>query len=216
MKAVTGLAGKVGKKVVVAGIQAAAGNNTGKPPSQQAGMNPFNKKKNNTGAGKTNNTGGGIGSMIGGAVGGNVGKMIGGLVDEATGGGVKKAAPPPPVVWCVTLRRNPPVHELDQPPLGDCSKFCVQMFVVPPAFVMWLVGWFILMTLYMFAFCCFPLLGQGFFALMYQRGQQRKRVSTSEAKEVAQATACCAKSLLCLISFAAFRLIRPFNMFTTW
>ena len=149
---------------------------------------------------------------------GKAGAAIGGMIDEAVTG-APKVVPPPPEVWCITLRRTPPIHELDQPPLGPCAKFCIQMVVVPPAFFLAFLGWIILSGIYCFSLCCFPLMGQGFLVMLAERSAQRKRVTSQEAREAkkaAEATFCCAKCLLSLMSFAAFRLIRPFNMFTSW
>lgn len=159
----------------------------------------------------------GIGGMLGKAIGDTAGKIIANAAG-AVESQVKPVIPPPPVVWYITLRRTPCLHELDQPELNSCSKFCIQMFVVPPAFILSVIGWIILCSIYCFATCCFPLMGSSFFLLLAERSQQRKRspISKSEARDVAQATFCCAKCLLSLMSFAAFRLIRPFNMFTSW
>ena len=141
-------------------------------------------------------------------------------IDVAAGvAAPKPPVPPPPIVWYITLRRNPPIHELDQPILGNCAKFCMQLFVVPPAFILSVIGWIILCGIYCFATCCLPILGQGFFILLAERSSRRKRsqvFTSDEARETAEATVCCARCLLSLMSFAAYRLIRPFNMFITW
>eukprot|EP00966_Prymnesium_polylepis_P272753 6301632-Prymnesium_polylepis.1 len=41
--------------------------------------------------------------------------------------------PPPPTVWCVTLRRMPPLTKEDQPPITDGEKCCLQCLLYPPA-----------------------------------------------------------------------------------
>ena len=54
--------------------------------------------------------------------------------------------PPPPKVWCVTLRRNPPLTDEDYvsgQPLGECQKRCWLAVLGPPALFAYGIGWMI-------------------------------------------------------------------------
>ena len=170
-------------------------------------MNPFGGAKVKGGGG---GSGGGVLSAIGGAVVGAVGGAIGGALEAQ-----KPPPPPTPVVWFIPLRRKPCLTPEDEPEISDCGKLCIQFFVVPPAFVLYAVGWIVLSSLYCFAVCCVPFLGTSIFALMAERSRDRK-LARSDQKAAVEGTAMCARFLLNLLSFVSFRLLRPFYMFISW
>ncbi len=140
---------------------------------------------------------------------------VGGAIGSALEAQKPPPPPPPPVVWYIPLRRKPCLTKEDEPEIKDCEKFCVQIIVVPISFMLWLVGWAILCSLYCFAVCCVPFLGTSIFALMAERSRDRK-LARQDQKAAVEGTAMCARFLLNLLSFTAFRLLRPFYMFVAW
>ena len=49
--------------------------------------------------------------------------------------------PPPPVVWGITLKRNPPLTKEDEPPTDGCVKFLLKCFLIPFALFAHAFGW---------------------------------------------------------------------------
>ena len=174
-------------------------------------MNPFSSSKRSSGG--TSKTGaGGVLSSIGGAVAGAAAATV---LDVGKLGRAAPPPPPPPVVWYITLRRKPCLTPEDEPEITEGGKFCIQLFVVPPAFVLYVIGWLVLSSLYCFAVCCVPFLGTSILALMAERSRDRK-LARQDQRAAIEGTAMCSKFLLNLLSFTAFRLIRPFYMFISW
>eukprot|EP00746_Dinoflagellata_sp_MGD_P011192 gnl/MRDRNA2_/MRDRNA2_123394_c0_seq1.p1 gnl/MRDRNA2_/MRDRNA2_123394_c0~~gnl/MRDRNA2_/MRDRNA2_123394_c0_seq1.p1 ORF type:complete len:130 (+),score=26.27 gnl/MRDRNA2_/MRDRNA2_123394_c0_seq1:103-492(+) len=93
---------------------------------------------------------------------------------EVAGGVAQQVlTPPPPKVWCVTLRRRPPLTEEDQPEIGDCEKFCMKLFLIPFALITYIFGWVLYTIIYTIGTCCCPLVGPQFFVMLAQSRLQQ-------------------------------------------
>ena len=128
--------------------------------------------------------------------------------------------PPPPKVWCVTLRRTPPITDEDLPPIGECEKSCYQCCLIPPATCAYGVG-----TAYWgfvnFCGCIFlPFFGGPFFVeLAHRRLELMQYNPTAARQQIASDGAKLAGCARCLIDTAIwdyYNCIRPLPLICTW
>lgn len=63
---------------------------------------------------------------------------------------------PPPHVLCVAMRRRPPVHETENPPINRNYRCCCKSLLYPPILLFWLIGHVWSTIIYCFACfgCC--------------------------------------------------------------
>jgi hypothetical protein len=145
------------------------------------------------------------------------------VVNQIAGSGVGAPPPPPPPekVWCIYLRRNPPLTEEDQPPIGGCEKFCWKLFLIPIAIVTYIIGWFIICMTYLIGSCCLPCLGPEFFKYMVtvrmlkSQGQD-KRQQAEQLKRDLQSAFCLVSCLINTAMFTMRDLIRPLIALCDW
>jgi len=126
---------------------------------------------------------------------------------------------PPPKVWCVTLKRNPPLTSEDEPPLGLCAKICIKIIVIPPALITYLIGWIMYGIVYFIGCICCPLVGPGLFTMLAQArmaSYSNDPQAQQRVKEDAQAGMCCARCLVSTAIFTYMQMILPLSMFCNW
>eukprot|EP00746_Dinoflagellata_sp_MGD_P001444 gnl/MRDRNA2_/MRDRNA2_102720_c0_seq1.p1 gnl/MRDRNA2_/MRDRNA2_102720_c0~~gnl/MRDRNA2_/MRDRNA2_102720_c0_seq1.p1 ORF type:complete len:163 (+),score=29.75 gnl/MRDRNA2_/MRDRNA2_102720_c0_seq1:88-576(+) len=134
----------------------------------------------------------------------------------------QKVTPPPPKVWCVTLRRKPALTEEDQPEIGDCEKLCIKIFLIPIACLSYIFGWIIYFVVYTIGTCCCPLVGPQFFVILAKSRLEQMAAAKDPSKTANQAKAdaenakCCAMCLLNLSIFAYRDCICPITLLCDW
>ena len=132
--------------------------------------------------------------------------------------------PPPPKVWCVTLRRNPPLTDEDYvsgQPLGACQKNCWLAVLGPPALLAYAIGWMIYTVLQCIACVLTPLLGPAVLqeiaarrlALLREKGN---KAAAQQAIQDAKQAAGCAMCLVNLMWCTYTELITPLNLLCAW
>ena len=134
---------------------------------------------------------------------------------------IEKATPPPPKVWCVTLRRTPPLTDEDQPPVGECERVCKKILLMPPAAILYTLGWAIYTILNFIACVLAPVIGPAALkelaarrlALQKEKGN---KAAAAQAINDAKQVAGCASCLVSLMWCTYTEMITPFNLLWAW
>ena len=125
---------------------------------------------------------------------------------------------PPPKVWCVTLKRTPPEHPDDEPPIGDGAKCCYLIWMVPLALCAWFLGAAVMLFLYLLRCVLLPCLGNAFFNMWVSKWKQSGDIEVA-GWEARRGTSLGVKIVLAWISCYKWTkrvLISPLNLLLEW
>merc|ERR1712196_494900 len=150
-----------------------------------------------------------------------MGGAVGDAIVHALEEGSAPPPPPPPKVWCVTLRRVPPLTPEDQPQLGTCEKCFKLVLLFPPAMVFYAFGWAIYMVLQFIACVLAPIFGPAVLSELAERRLALRNAKgnaaaaqqgIADAKKVAGCASCLVNLMWCTWT----ELIMPLKLLWAW